>query len=128
MHITEFRCIHRLTQQLRLAGTSRGQPIQPPLLRQCQLEQGAQDHVHLGFEYLHRWRHHSLSQQLVTALDRLHSTKRVFLHSNRISCISVCAYCCLSCHCIPLRRDWLPPTRYLYIYMYFFNTLYLIEK
>lgn len=40
----------------------------PSLLKQGQLQDAAQNYVQLGFECLHRWRHYSLSEQLVAPL------------------------------------------------------------
>lgn len=48
-----------------------------------------------------------------------------FLHAHRISCVSVCAHCLLSCHSEPLRKVWLhlphtlpPPTTPFQIFIY----------
>jgi len=56
-HETELQ---KLMGWLRLEGTTGGHLVEPPLLKQGQLEQVAQDHVQTAFEYLRGWRVHSL--------------------------------------------------------------------
>lgn len=46
-----------------------------PMLKQGHLEQVAQDHGRAAFEYLQRWRPHSLSGQYVPVFDYIHGNK-----------------------------------------------------
>ena len=69
------------------AGTSGDRLVQPTCSQQGQLEQVVQDCVQLGFERLHRWRHHNLSEQRVPVFDRLH-WKSVF--NQNVLCLSLC--------------------------------------
>lgn len=57
------------TSSFKLEGTSSDHLVQPPLLKQGQLQRAAQDHVQLGYEYLHR---HSMSlgNVLVTSMHQ----------------------------------------------------------
>jgi len=66
--------LHRLAELQRLEG-SLDVSSPTPLPKQGQVDQVAQGHVPLGFEYLQGWRLHSLSVQPVSVFDHPHSKK-----------------------------------------------------
>lgn len=45
------------------------------LFMQGDLEQIAQNHIQVGFEYLHKWKFHNLSGQNALVFDHPHSRK-----------------------------------------------------
>lgn len=89
-----------------MVGSSQDHVVQP-LLKQGQPRQVAQDHVRSGFERLQGQRLHNLSGQHVPVFYHPHREKSVFLCSNGISCVSVCACCFSFCLWALLRRVWL---------------------
>lgn len=66
------QCAQRMMEWLRLEGTS-GVPLVPPLSKQGQAEQVAQDHVQSAPEHLQEQRLHNLSGQPVPVFEHLHS-------------------------------------------------------
>lgn len=56
---------HRITEWLKLAATSGNHLVQFPMLKQGHAHQVAQGHILWCFQYLQRWRLHSLSEQPV---------------------------------------------------------------
>jgi len=64
--------VYRITDWLRLEGTSGCHLVQPPLLKQGHLEPVVQDHVQTAFEYVQRWRLYNLSGQSMPVLSHLH--------------------------------------------------------
>lgn len=77
------------------------------LLKQCQLEQFALDHVQLGFEYLHWWWLHNPSGWPVPVFFHPHCTK-MFLVQMEFFCILTGAHCPLPCQCLLVRRAPFP--------------------
>ena len=69
------RSHHRITEWLRLEGTSGGHVVQTPLLKESYLELVAPDHVQTAFEYPQGWRFHKLSGQPVPVPGHPHSKK-----------------------------------------------------
>jgi len=59
---------HRITEFLRLEGTSGDCLLQPHHSKQGQPEQVSQDLAQSGTEYLYGWRLHSLSMQPVPVI------------------------------------------------------------
>jgi len=59
---------HRLKEKLRLEGTSGGHLVSVLLLKQGHLQQVAQDHVRITFNYRRGWRFHNLCWPPVPAL------------------------------------------------------------
>ena len=64
----------RITEWAGLGGTSEDHLVQPPA-KQDSLEHIVQDGSQVGFEYLQRRRHHSLSGQPIPVLCHPHSTE-----------------------------------------------------
>lgn len=62
-----------------------------PRSRQGQLEQVAQDHAQLGYQYLQGWRLHILSEQSVPVFEHPHSKKSLYLCFSGISCAEDCS-------------------------------------
>lgn len=58
---------YRVTESLWLERNFWDHLLQPPWFKQGQQAQAVQDCVQLGFEYLHSWRPHHLSEQLSPA-------------------------------------------------------------
>lgn len=63
--------------------------------KNCQLQQVAQECVHSGVEYLHRWRLHKLSCPTVPMFDNTHSKRVIFFLISRQSCLylNLCSLC-----------------------------------
>lgn len=60
------------------AGRHLWRSLRPtPLIKQGHLEQFAQDHVPIAFEYVQRWRLYSLPWQLGPVLSHHHSEKGI---------------------------------------------------
>lgn len=75
-----------------------------PQLKQGHLQPVAQDCVQTFFEYLWGWRLHSLTGWAVAMLGQSQSEKGVFWCADRVSCVSLCAYCFLPYHLAYLKR------------------------
>jgi len=74
--------VHRITQNHRMVGVGRdlcGSSGPTPLPKHGHLQQAAQDHVHVGFEYLQRRRFYNLPGQPVPVL-RHPQSEEVFRH------------------------------------------------
>lgn len=85
----------RITEQLKLEGTSGDCLVQPAWSKQGQLEQVTQVCVQSGFEYIHLqgWSLHHLSGQPLPVFDHSQNKKVVFLCFDGITPISLCALC-----------------------------------
>lgn len=83
-YLLQIMCMnHRIPEARRDLWRSSSQTHS--CLKQCQLAQAAQDHIHLGYECLQEWKLHSIPGQPVAVFDHLHSKKLFFLCLNGIS-------------------------------------------
>lgn len=77
------------------------------LFSQARLQHVADDHIQLGFKYLHGCRLHSLSGQLHPVFDM--TVKQCFLlFFCFFQCFLICAHWLWSCQWASLRKVWLP--------------------
>lgn len=78
---------HRITERLRLEGTSEDCLVQPHCSKQGHLERVAQEHMQLSFEILQGWGFHNNSGQSVSMFDQPYS-KKAFCKQNLLPYIS----------------------------------------
>ena len=89
--------VHRVAKWLRLEGTSGDCLVQPPSQSRIIYSRFPWNCVQLGFEYLKGWRLQNHSMQFGSVSNHPH-IRSFFLHCERISCVSTCVCCILSCH------------------------------
>lgn len=85
----------KVTEKLRLEGTSWDCLPQPPSSKQHQLEQVAQGQVQSGFRYSQGWICHNISWQPVPVFAQPSRKKRFFLCLIGIFCVSIFDHCLL---------------------------------
>lgn len=115
---------HRNTESQNHSGWRhlwRSVPAPFPKQVQLELEQVAQNHGQLGFQYLQGWRLHNITHHKhtpVAVFSHIRS-KCIFLSLHWISCTSVCAHClALDKARTSLDLTLCPPTRHWHAHWY----------